>query len=440
MFSLHESTQRLVCRVLFILCAVLPVLGTSGFVLYSLRPWAEYDWQHSLSQQLHMQVEVQTVHSPRPCVHELSGVRISDLRSHKPLANIDKVRISWQHGRLALAIDRLELHQSHLKSLANSLSTTLTASELPPARVEAKHVLVVGSQLQQLELANLHMQVATNDSTRRMLKIECEPLDPSKQAHLPMLHLDISRRDCVTTASLDTGGGHLPVWLLTDLWPSLANCTEASFAGRIVLSGAPTTSKGSLRGRIDNIDFASWLGDGSPLSLTGNGQLLLDDLRWQDQRIEVVHASLQAPSGTASRSLLAKMQQLLSCQLGTVATPGSETVDPNLVPFDELNCAFHLTESGLTLLGRCQSIQDGAPGCVLAWRGEPVLKEPTYNYVPLGRLVRVLSHPAASWTGWLPAWREANEMARSLPLPRVGPQPESDKQEVASQPKESTSR
>ena len=93
-----------------------------------------------------------------------------------------------------------------------------------------------------------------------------------------------------------------------------------------------------------------------------------------------------------------------------------------------------MTSAGLTLTGRCRSIRDGAPGCLLASKGEPLLLEPRYANLPVAQLVQVLSQPAASW---LPASREAHEMAGRLPLPRVGPQPS---EEMATQPKESTAR
>ncbi len=85
MFSLHESTQRRVSRVVFVACAILPTLATLIFVAYVHRPWREADWQRSLSQRLHVRVAVDEVASPQPGVTRLHDVWLADLRSERPL-------------------------------------------------------------------------------------------------------------------------------------------------------------------------------------------------------------------------------------------------------------------------------------------------------------------------------------------------------------------
>lgn len=437
MFSLHERKQRLICRVLFVLLAAVPAIGTLAFIAYSLRPWAEQDWQESLSHQLHAQVSVAEVRTPRPGVQELTSVQIADLRTQKPLAEIDKLRLTCQRDRLSLSIDKLEVQQAELTLLATALSTSLTASDLPPALIEARHVLIHGKNQKPLELAKTRMHLGSGDV--RVLKIESELVDPVSSAHMPQLHLDIGRQGTTTIARLDTGGTQLPAWILSDLWPSLKACDEATFAGRIELAGSPTTSQGSLHGRIDNVCFEQWLGRHSPHTLAGTGELVLDGFRWQDRRIEVAHGTLSATGGSASFSLLGDLQRLLHCQLGPAVASVANNQPEQLIEFDELSLAFHLTASGLTLTGRCQSISDGTPGCMLVRRGEAVLREPIYPNLHLGNFVQVFAHTHPD-VSWLPATVEAHDMAGSLPLPRVGPQPEPDPPAVASQPKDSTSR
>ena len=433
---MHESTQRLVCRVLFVLLAVVPAVGTALYVAYSLRPWAEEDWQQFLSQQLHLHVQVGKVETPRPGVQVLTDVQVADLRARKPLAEINEARLTWQSGKLSLSIDQLDLLQANFRSLASAVNTSLAASALPPARVESDRVLILGREQQQLELANMRMQVASDQRDRRLISLECELKASKNEGPFPLLHFDVARQTRTTSAKLDTGGTHLPTWVLAELWPSLADSAKSTFAGRIVLNGSSRELEGSLHGRIEGIDLASWLGEETPHTLEGIGQLVLDDFRWKNDRIEVAHGDFEAAQGQVSKSLLAEMKELLFCQLGPAANLADESDKADLIPFDDLSCGFHLTHSGLTLTGRCQSIRDGAPGCMLAWRGEAVLLEPSYADLPVGQLVRVLSHPAMSW---LPATVEANEMAGSLPLPRVGPRPQPAKQEVAAQPKDSTS-
>ena len=431
MFSLHETTQRMVCRVLFILCAAVPLVVTIAFILYSLRPWREADWQESLSQQLHVQAVVEAVFTPRPGVQELKNVRIADLRSQLPLLQVDKIRASWEGDKLLLRIGSLQLQQAHLGSLASTLSTVMSAKELPPVKLDLGAVLLQRSQGRRLYLSNAQLQVGQWKASRRLVKVEADLVNPDQVGPQPMLHLEIVQQGATLTTSLDTGGARLPTWVLTELWPSLAGCPESTFAGRIELEGNCAELKGSLHGRIEHIDFARWMGDSSPHQFTGVGHLVLDDFQWSNKRVDVAHGSLQSSGGSISRQLVSEMQQRLFCNSGPSALNSAEATGD--LSFDELSCGFHLTAKGLTLTGRCQSIRDGAPGCMLVSRGEALLLEPTYPNLPVAQLVQALSHPA---TSWLPASREAHEMAGSLPLPPA----DSTKKEVAAQPKDSTSR
>ena len=96
MFSLHETTQRRVCRVVFVVFAVAPMLLSLAWIAYSQRPWREADWRRTLSQQLHVRAAVEHIASPRPGVVRLKNVRLADLRSGLPFWSLGAIRAQWR--------------------------------------------------------------------------------------------------------------------------------------------------------------------------------------------------------------------------------------------------------------------------------------------------------------------------------------------------------
>ncbi|MGI9455089.1 MAG: hypothetical protein ACR2NU_00920 [Aeoliella sp.] len=433
MFSLHETTQRRICRTLFIVCAVVPAVITLAWVTYSQRPWLETDWQRSLSQQLHVRVAVEHVASPKPGMRRLKNVRLADLRSELPLGSIDRVSVQCQGSQLTLAADQLRIEAEHLPALAATIATCMSASELPAAKLQIERLAIVGQEKQTLALSNVRLH-SENENPRTGLRVQAELSGTGQGGAPPTVRLLVERHGKTTTATLDTGGAHLPSWVLVDLLPSVARCAEATYSGSVRLESDTEQTSGSLHGRFENLALEQWVGAASPHQVQAIGRVELDQFQWREQRVEVAHGNLQASRGIVSHSLLADFKRRLFCVPGPGIANLQSVVGDGLLPFDELSCGFHMTGAGLTLTGRCRTIRDGAPGCLLASEGEPLMLEPQYANLPVAQLVQVLSQPAASW---LPASREANEMAGKLPLPRVGPQP---KEEVATQPKESTAR
>ncbi len=434
MFSMHESTQRIVCRALFLLCALIPAIATLLWMAYSLRPWREVDWQQAISQQLHVQVEVGEVNSPRPGTTHLRQVTLADLHTGYPLGAIDKVRVYWRGPRLVLDTDQLEIAAKSFPALAETLSTALSASDLPPCQLQAKAVQIIGANAERISLMKLRCFSERGAQPLGKLVAQAElPVEEDATAS-STIKIIAERSGTTTSAILDTGGERLPSWLLRSVLPGIATCEGSTYSGVLQLESEFDQLHGSLDGRFEDLNAQAWFEPTADHRLEATIDMELEQLRWVGGRIEVAHGSLVASAGSMSSSLLQAFAERLYCKVG----PKANLVEAASVAFDELSCGFHLTSAGLTIVGRCQSINDGAPGCMVAAGGEPILVEPEYSNLPVTLMVQVLSQPARSW---IPGSREANEMAGSLPLPRVGPVPSEDaQQEIATHPKDSKSR
>lgn len=431
MFSLHESTQRRVCRVAFVVCAVLPTVVTFLFVAHALRPWREADWQRTLSQQLHVRVAVDEVTSPQPGITRLKDVRLADLRSERPLGSLDEVRSQWRRSQLTLCVEELRIEVGQLPTVAAALATWMATDSLPDVELQADRLTFVDDSQRSVVFRNVRLHAESKGARTGRLAILVESSGTGQGTTLRLL---VERSDASTVAMLDTGEARLPAWLLLDLLPSLRRCVEATFAGSLRLESDARNVGGSLRGRFDDVALDRWIGPDTMHRVQGTASVDLDQLRWRTDRVETASGKLRAGRGALSRSLLADAVKRLffvpDSQLGNLeAAAGDE-----MQPFDELACSFQMTDAGLTIGGQCHAGGEGAPGCVLAISGRPLLLESRYANLPVAQLVQVMSQPAASW---LPASQEAHDMAGKLPLPSSRPKP---KPEVATRPSDSAQR
>jgi hypothetical protein len=435
MFSLHETTQRRVCRMAFVVGALVPTLLTLVWAAHSLRPWREADWQRTLSQQLHVHSSVDHITSPRPGIDQLTNVRLADLRSELPLAALDEVRAQWLDSRLVLVAGELQVEVNSFPALGSTLAASMSAGNLPEVELQADRLIIVGRLQQTFSLHSLRMVSQLQEGRSRHLILQAM-LPPTEQGGAGQpLRLVVEQHGKLIKTTLHTGAAQLPSWLLPELLPSVAHCEGTTFSGSMQLEADQGKTSGSLRGRLAGLKLSEWLGVDSPHALHGTAHVGIDQLVWRDGRIVSARGTLKASRGAVGRSLLVDAVKRFYCLPGASAALEGSPVE-SLQPFDELACEFHLGSEGISLTGKCVSTSDAEQGCLLAVDGRSLLLEPPYANLPVALVVQVFSQPASSW---LPASREAHDMAGTLPLPNTATHSSKEK-EVAVQSKDSSSR
>lgn len=429
MFSLHESTQRRVCRVVFVIFALIPAVVTLAWIAYALRPWREADWKRTLSQQLHVRGTVEHATSPRPGITLLKHVRLADLRTNRPLGEFGEIRAQWRGQQLMLVADELRIEAGSFPKLATTLATWMSATELPAVDLQARQLTILGTSGQTLPLLQARVQCLQQE--RLMIRATLPPKKLGGTAHT--LQLVVRQRGDQTTATFDTSSARVPSWLLADLLPTVSRCAEGTLSGSLQLEGDAQQVRGSLQGRLENLSISSWIGPDSAHRVEGTVRVELDELTWQNDRVVTAQGSLYAGEGAISHSLLFDAIKRFYCVPGPLAGLKSNSQE-RMQAFDEMACGFRVSSEGITVKGKCDSLVEAAPGCMLAIDGRPLLMEPAYANLPVAQLVQVLSQPASSW---LPASQEAHSMAGKLPLPSTNSKAD---EEVANRLNDSTSR
>ena len=411
MFSLHERTQRRVCRMAFVLVCAVPTVLTIGWVLYFHRPWQERDWQRSLEQALHVRAELVQVTAPRPQEREIFNLRLADLNSSQRIVNVDRLSL---RPRQTLAAEQIELDQRQLPALARTISIWLAGSEFQTFSISARQVVFTNNARHDWTFNHVRAKCEVTPTNVKQISLQAELGETTKP-----LQLLIERYpDGTVRTTLDTQQANLPTWLLADLVPGAGRWDGAALIGTARWESNTKEVVGTLRGSVAPIDAQAWIGNNSPQRVQAQAKLQVEHLNWRDGRIESVAGLLETSAGTVSSSLLKALQESLLC------VPQEEPLNSgqDSIKFDQFACRFSLNYAGLTVSGTCPV--EGSEGCLIVASGKPLVMQPTHSNLPLGNFVRVFCPLEQNWL-WLPATAEAIELADRLPLStRTQPNPQ----------------
>jgi hypothetical protein len=169
---------------------------------------------------------------------------------------------------------------------------------------------------------------------------------------------------------------------------------------------------GVVEGRVLQADLAGVLSANSPHRLRGRATVELAEMKWHDERVERLAGAVLADQASISRSLVEAAVTNFRCGRGTEGQP--EADDPTMIIVDHLGIRFDLNGEGLTFWGVCPSESSMEEGCMAVSGLQSLLIAPPLRNWHVGWLVQTLMAPPS---GWLPATREAVEMADRLPLP-----------------------
>ncbi|MCH2113891.1 MAG: hypothetical protein MK171_03115 [Pirellulales bacterium] len=422
MFLLHETTQRTICRILFFVCCVVPLLATVVWIAYCHRPWQLSDWQHRLTENLHLRVAVENVARPRPGVTTLGNVRLADLRSNGLLGRLSDLRCQWESGRLRIQADLLEVEARHLMQASAALATWLSVGEHVSVDLQVNQLVFIGRHSSGAAWKNLQMSSRAEGPQGRTVELWAEASEEKRPVHL-VVRAQPSPVGPVIHAIFDTQQSALPVWLMDDLIPGgMYRSPAARFTGTAQVECGAQHVRGTLQGNFAPIDLAKWLGPTTPHRAAGSATVQLKRLVWQDDRVLIARGELRAVGGGLNGPLLSAASTLFHCEIPAAVQRELDRDPAAVLPFDEMALGFQLDDTGIHITGQAmagpilagnKSAGVREVGCLLAHQGQQLLLEPP-RPLPVARLVQLLHLPVA---GWLPDTEEAHEMAGRLPLP-----------------------
>jgi hypothetical protein len=393
MFSLHERTQRRVCRTAFVVFCALPTITVLGWVAYFYRPWSERDWEQSIEHTLHVGVDVDEISAPQPLLRKISKLSFTDLETKSLLLEVDELLI---HSAGEIEAQHITIHANQFAEIATALQIWLSGSDFANIKWQVESATLVGPAQQRFQLENVDIKSNATATGTRQIIVEC-----SAGPRLVVERMPSGIAHC----RLESTQTKLPAWLLADAMPGARRWSNASFSGVVQLQKSRDSIFGNFKGDIDGIDCQEWIGS---KSLLGQAKLQMEEFNWQSNRVETMQGTVESTQGLISVKLLKSLQNVLFCELADKAILESGEA----MHFDKLACGFRLNSAGLTCIDQAMN----GPGVLITAEGKPLVMQPSYSDLPLANFVQ-LFFPLERDV--LPGTREATEMGDKLPLPKT---------------------
>jgi hypothetical protein len=432
----------LLCRLSFVLLAIVPTLGTCGWLVsraFDRSPLAgprealtASALAADLSRELGVVVQIDTLKlvesdavpssSPSHAAYILTGLRLLDAETGRPLAAAESATLTPTSGGSHLAMSLVQTDMDALPRLAHVLHERIlcgpTAS-LRTALLEIRQLVIAGGDAPQT-LVDLSLAVeATPAGPQVRLALRPAAAMPDR----PRASLTLSRNRDVeppaTLIKLDTAGHDLPLALAAAIVPPFAPIARGEIASGVSFRGsaqfvpgpsAQGEASGTLVGSFRGLDLDRLVSERFPHQLSGRAELVVDQAIFSGGRLQSLGGRLLADRGGISPSLIAAACEHLA--LDTPLPPETLASD-RLLPFAKLAIGFRLDGQTLEMAGLAGLRSEGA---LLAGPHGPLLTAPPAHRTAAVSLVRTLV-PASEIQ--VPATRETSTLVNLFPAPDI---------------------
>lgn len=423
---MHESTQRMLCRLAFVLFGATPLAVLVGLTTVSWTPWyrawEQWSWEQRVSETLGITLRAASFRWTAPYQFQATDVEVRHPETDQLMAKIGRVdglmkAKGWSVLLDAPAIDGEQFDQGISVLHDWFLCRPQTSSQLLALAIPNGMTIHCGKESSLLQRIDVVFRPTQTSSTiHAKWTLADQPFGE--------VALTISRNHAVdnasTTLELSSPNTWLPVAMVSRRYPWLSQIAPtALFRG--ILRGQSTSQEwdASVVGEFDRLDWAYATSTlGSPIR--SHGSLVLDQLNLRDGRILFANGEFRSEGGTVSKAWMQRFSQQL-------ALPEYWQADAaESVPVQSIGCRFRVDSNGLVLKGTLPSPPNW-PAIIAQMNGSVVCSDEAIK--PLQRLVVALQpiplkngptevqidSATAALTAMLPWPASAQERSRESP-------------------------
>jgi hypothetical protein len=421
MFPLFDHTRRQICMAVFVGFCALPTLAIAGLCISRHLSWHKQAEEQRLSQELGLDVSVDSVKHTLPGVVRYQGLKLTDPETGQELFRCAELVATWttmtpQNGqtRPAIVLDatRAESPSGAWKRLYDALRLRLECQIGRPEieiRVTADQWVVHdGNQSKALELAVLEgsgLQLLPG-GVEAQLAVRL----PDVPASQP-LRMRIVRNRQISPPeyefALDCRACPIPCRLLATWFKDLSSLSPScSFAGYLLTNSTPGGWSGELEGQLAGVDLGRLTRNCGLPMITGTANITNISARFQSGRIEKLNGCIDTGPGRLGPDMLAALVRRLRMSSAPQVSAAGESA------FERLCLEFRIDSHGVSVEGRCGDMN--LPGAVAVAGGRSILSQPLLQPQPVAALIQALA-PANEFA--VPATRQTGWLASLLPVP-----------------------
>lgn len=399
---MHESTQRLLCRVAFLLGCVLPTLGTLSWIAYRQSSWSVAAIEARISEEIGLKCRVARYYNPKPTkwvFEDLRLERAGHQALHLPVLKAELVDGQWQ-----LAADEATVDWHAKDRLWDTLQEALLLRKTSGNSLQLN---VAQVHISGRELPPLHGLTVTHKPENSPALVAQARVGDAPDS--PALHLALDTSTPNWRLQMGTQEGLLTRHL-GQVLPQFADLGGAAlFQGWMTFHLGENRGNAEVGGHFRQLDLKSTLASRFGQHGAGTADLYLNSALIRDGVLHEAHGVLASQNGQLSTRLIDRAVEHLRLRLVPISR------DRDLVAFHELAVGFRFDHGRMTLTGLCENMP---PGTMLAGLDQPLLLESDQSILPATNLASVFHEPHA---GSVPASQRSVDMARWLAVPGAVP-------------------
>ncbi|MGO9114501.1 MAG: hypothetical protein ACLP9L_35235 [Thermoguttaceae bacterium] len=417
MFPLYDHTRRQICMAAFLALCVLPTLAVTSWSVARHLPWHKQAEEQRLSQELGLDVSIESMRHVEPGVVRYTGLKLTDPETGLKLFGCLELSATWtsmtdSQGQTRPAI---VLAATQAESAASDWERL---NEVLRRRLECQG----GRPEIELRLTADQWALHNGNETQVLLAVKGGiGLMPSGiQARLDFqlpgvnspepVQMGIVRNRQVSPPAdgfeMHTGPSPVPCRLLaTYVTEASALGPNCRFSGDVSTYSTPDGWSGDVSGQLTGVDLGRLARENSAAAIMGTADIALKKVKFQRGRIDELAGRIVCGPGALGRDMLAA----LVTHLRLTPAPQMSFTGQSLA-FDRIGLDFWIDSRGISIAGQCA----GVPGAVAVVGDRAILTEPASQPQPVAALIQALV-PANEVP--IPATRQTGRLARLLPMP-----------------------
>jgi hypothetical protein len=297
----HESTQRSLCRMVFLCLALLPVFTVAGFSLLKRVPWYQsYQkdwWERRLSDNLGVNVSFASIEFPSPNKFRVKDLVCANAETGRQILKVAQVNTLIDQSGWYVEVEKPELNGTQMETALRTVHERYLCRPLST------------SSLLGLGMSELVISDGDQSTKFQNVKVTLKPTEPMSELKVSFL-LDgqkfadqlsffVVERDHIaqtTNWKINSAEVAIPCRILSERFLELKNLgSQASFRGSIEGSQSDRQWEATVRGQFHSVDLAvisSPYGQG----IQGMGELKLAHAVFRDGKLRSVKGGFTSDS------------------------------------------------------------------------------------------------------------------------------------------------
>ena len=356
MLRLNPLTKRWICRSLFLLLGVMPLLGSIAFATWHRVSHTEVRAEQKLTAMVGLDTRIETLSTPAPQTILTARVSLLDPETGIPLVKADGVQFQSTPSGNRMQFDSLRISGERMRAIVGLLQDRILkqrhALDRPIYQMADRVTLVTDAG--EVDLCELSIE-AKQQQNERVANISFkQSRDAVESVRIKVTRTQATSESAAirTAVRIETGTTPLPCSLLlansrlADRWGP-----DLTFQGVAWIDESQGIYTGDITGNLANVEVDRALGSRFVGCIHGSAAVQIEQAVFQSNRLEQLRARIMLEDSSIDAALLRSFATHLGVRLAPSLSEQLNSPTAKPVTFDRSEFRFQLNQNGLEFVG-----------------------------------------------------------------------------------------